>query len=271
MDKWIDGSERAPNEPERLAKWLAHAGVASRRHAEALITAGAVRVNGQVITEQGIKIDPAQDLIEVNGRRITSGSDTLTVAVHKPVGYVSTAHDPHGRPIIADLLPPDLRFRRLVPVGRLDADSSGLILLSNDGDLALRLTHPRYGATKVYHAAVEGLLSPQDLADLRCGVVLAGEDERPTAPAEVRPLGEPSWYRVALREGRKRQVRLMFAAVGAVVVELVRVQIGTLELDAVVPNPGDVHILTPADIARALAGTREPAPRPRPAANPPPR
>lgn len=249
---------------ERLAKYLARAGVASRRAAEELIAAGAVRVNGQIVSEQGTKVDPAHDVVEVNGQRVQPATDHLTVAVHKPVGYVSTAHDPQGRPIAADLLPPDLRARRLVPVGRLDADSEGLLLLSDDGDLTLRLTHPRYGATKTYLAQVIDPVMPEDIDDLRQGIVLAGDDPRPTAPARVRRTSPPvaladgtvgQWYEVTLREGRKRQVRLMFAAVGARVARLIRLRVGRLDLVAVAPFPGDWHTLTADEIALALAGS----------------
>ena len=197
--------------------------MASRRHAEALIAAGAVTVNGAVVTTPGTRIDPTADSISVNGQPVQLVAQKTTVAINKPTGYVATAHDPQGRPIVADLLPPDLRDLRLVPVGRLDADGQGLILLSNDGDLALKLTHPRYGTEKEYHALVPGHGTDEALQRLRQGVVLAGADERPTAPAVVwrlqkgypaPPTPDQEWLGVIIHEGRKRQIRLMFAAEG---------------------------------------------------------
>jgi pseudouridine synthase len=157
---------------------------------------------------------------------------------------------------VSDLLSPELRAQRLVPVGRLDADSEGLLLLSNDGDLALRLTHPRYEAEKEYHALIQGNVTDEALERLRHGVVLAGSDPRPTAPArvwrlaEVAPLGHV-WIGVVIHEGRKRQIRMMFSAVGSRVTRLIRVRIGRLRLSDIVPASGQWRILTLAQIALA--------------------
>jgi pseudouridine synthase len=247
-------SEKVP--PERLHKFLARSGVASRRHAEELIAAGAVSVNGMIVRTQGVLVHPDQDVVCINDQRVRPLPAICTVAVHKPVGYISTAHDPQHRPIVSDLLPADLRRQRLVPVGRLDADSEGLLLLSNDGALTLRLTHPRYETEKEYHALVQGEVSDAALAQLQRGVVLAGGNPQPTAPARAwrlphsAPLGH-TWIAVALREGRKRQVRLMFAAVGARVVRLIRVRIGQLLLAEVVPAPGSYKTLTAHEIEQA--------------------
>jgi 23S rRNA pseudouridine2605 synthase len=184
---------------------------------------------------------------------------TTTVALHKPVGYVATARDPQGRPIVSDLLAPDLRAMRLAPVGRLDVDSEGLLLLSNDGALALRLTHPRYEAEKEYHALIQGNITDEALDRLRHGVTLAGGDPRPTAPARVWRLTEAAplghiWVGVVIHEGRKRQIRMMFAAVGSRVTRLIRARIGRLRLADVVPEPGQTRILTPAQIALTEGG-----------------
>ncbi len=259
-----DLDKTSREDSERLQKYLARSGVSSRRHAEELIAAGAVRVNGAVVTAPGTKVRPGHDAVTVNGSPVMPPATTTTVALHKPLGYVATASDPQGRPILADLLPAGLRAARLTPVGRLDADSEGLILLSNDGDLALRLTHPRYGAEKEYHALVVGGVDDAALDRLRRGVVLAGDDPRPTAPAQVRrqPRGNApagcQWITVILREGRKRQVRLMFAAVGARVERLVRVRVGRLRLADVAPQPGSWRALSADEIALALAGTTGP-------------
>jgi pseudouridine synthase len=260
MDKPAQGDD-APERGERLQKYLAQAGVASRRHAEQLIAAGAVTVNGQIVTTPGKRVAPDTDTVCVNGQPVRVVAQKTTVAIYKPTGYVATAHDPQGRPIIGDLLPSDLHGLRLVPVGRLDADSEGLILLSNDGDLALKLTHPRYETEKEYHALVQGHIADEALQRLRRGVVLAGEDERPTAPAVIwrvqkgypaPPPVDQAWLGVIIHEGRKRQIRLMFAAVGARVERLVRVRIGQLQLADVAPAPGTCHRLTAAQNALTL-------------------
>lgn len=243
--------------PERLAKFLARAGVVSRRHAEELIVAGGVLVNGEIVVIPGAKVDPERDVVVVHGKQIRPDTERVTVAVHKPVGVIATASDPQRRRIAADLLPEHLRRLHLVPVGRLDADSEGLLLLSNDGQLVLHLTHPRYEAAKVYHALVAGQVADDALERLRQGVVLAGENTTPTAPAAIARLEDEAtpngmqWLEVVLHEGRKRQVRLMFAAVSARVVRLVRVRIGQLYLTDVAPEPGNWHVLSRDEIERA--------------------
>ena len=205
----------------RLAKYLAHAGVASRRSAEELIAAGKVRVSGEVVT------DPARDVgesseVEVDGRRIAAEPREVW-AVNKPRGVFSTAREPGRRPAVTELV--DSR-RRLYPVGRLDADSTGLILLTNDGELANRLTHPRYGVPKTYLVRLALTPSERDLDRLRSGVRL---DDGKTTPAEVEWLGERK-LEITIREGRKRQVRRMAEAIGNKVEALTRIRIGSLEL-----------------------------------------
>ena len=206
----------------RLAKFLAHAGVASRRAAERLIADGRVSVGGAVETNPATDVDVTSrvavddELVEPEPREVH--------VLNKPAGVVSTAHDTHGRPTVVDLV---RSARRLYPVGRLDADSTGLILLTNDGELADLLTHPRYGVDKVYRAKVQpGRLSPRSLEALREGVVL---DDGRTAPAKARQVGQ-GVVEITLREGRKRQVRRMCEAVGHRVVELERVAFGPLGL-----------------------------------------
>jgi 23S rRNA pseudouridine2605 synthase len=209
----------------RLAKHLAHAGVASRRAAESLIAQGRVSVDGETVS------DPARDVGEgsrilVDGRAIDGPEPRVTYAVHKPVGVVSTAQDTHGRPTVVGLVPDD--GLRLYPVGRLDADSSGLILLTNDGELANRLTHPRFEVPKSYRAKLAG--EPIDepaLRRLREGVEL---EDGLTAPAEARRLGAHE-LELTIHEGRNRQVRRMCAAIGREVVELRRVRFGPLRLE----------------------------------------
>jgi 23S rRNA pseudouridine2605 synthase len=205
----------------RLAKYLAHAGVASRRAAEALIAAGKVRVGGEVVT------DPARDVddsarVTVDDRAISPEAREVW-ALNKPKGVVSTAREPGRRRAVTELVDSE---RRLYPVGRLDADSTGLILLTNDGELANRLTHPRYGVPKTYRVRLARPPSDRDLEQLARGVRL--EDGK-TAPAEVSRRGERE-IEITIREGRKRQVRRMAEAIGNEAESLSRIRIGSLGL-----------------------------------------
>jgi 23S rRNA pseudouridine2605 synthase len=224
----------------RLARYLAHAGVASRRAAEGLIADGHVSVDGDVVT------DPARDVgdasaVEVDGHAVATEPREVWL-VNKPAGVVSTASDTHGRAIVTDLVESE---RRLYPVGRLDAATTGLILLTNDGELANRLTHPRYGIERVYRARVEPAPVPERaLRRLREGVDL--EDGR-TSPAGARQPS-PGVLELTIAEGRKRQVRRMCEAVGHPVVELERVAFGPLRLGALAP--GQARLLTPAEVER---------------------
>src|SRR5438309_9161369 len=163
-------SEQKEQEGERLARFLAHAGVASRRHAEELIAAGRVQVNGVAVTAQGTRINPARDTVSVDGKKVVAASKYVYLVLHKPVGYVSTARDPQGRPTVLDLLPAEVRRFRVYPVGRLDIDTSGLLLLTNDGDFTVHLTHPRYSMEKHYSALVRGYPTEEALMALRNGV-----------------------------------------------------------------------------------------------------
>jgi 23S rRNA pseudouridine2605 synthase len=207
----------------RLAKFLAHAGVASRRASEQLIADGRIAVDGRLATDPALDVSELND-VRYDGERVRGQETRVVYALHKPPGVVSTAADTHGRRTVTDLVPQGLR---LYPVGRLDADSTGLILLTNDGELADLLTHPRYGVEKVYRARIQpGRLSPRALKALREGVQL---DDGPTAPARVRQVG-PGLVEIAVREGRKRQVRRMCEAVGHRVIELERVAFGPLGL-----------------------------------------
>jgi 23S rRNA pseudouridine2605 synthase len=221
----------------RLAKYLAHAGVASRRAAEELIAAGKVSVGGEAIT------DPARDVgedsdVRVNGEPVAPEPREVW-AVNKPPAVVSTAHEPGKRRAITELVDTE---RRLYPVGRLDADSTGLILLTNDGELANRLTHPRYGVPKAYRVRLARPPSDGDLERLRRGVRL---EDGPSAPAEVERRGERE-IQVTIREGRKRQVRRMAEAIGNEAESLTRIRIGSLELGEL-PR-GAARLLEPREI-----------------------
>lgn len=220
---------------ERLARFLAHTSVASRRHAEQLIADGRVQVNGVTIREQGQRIDPGRDVVRVDGRIVQAASEHVYLLLHKPAGYLCTASDPQGRPTVLDLLPPEVRALRVYPVGRLDYDTSGLLLLTNDGDFALHLTHPRYELEKCYEALVQGAPTYAALRALRQGVNITEDNGRrhKTTPARariLRPSGENTWLEMRIHEGRKRQVRRMLAAIGLNVLSLKRVAIGNLTL-----------------------------------------
>jgi 23S rRNA pseudouridine2605 synthase len=222
----------------RLAKYLAHAGVASRRAAERLIADGKVRVGGEVVK------DPARNVgegasVEVNGAPVAPEPEEVW-AVNKPKGVVSTAREPGTRRAVTDLVD---STRRLYPVGRLDADSTGLILVTNDGELANRLTHPRYGVPKTYLVLLERPPSERDLGRLRTGVQL---EDGLTAPAEIERTGERE-IEITIREGRKRQVRRMAEAVGNAVESLTRIRVGALELGDL--RRGEARRLEPGEVA----------------------
>ncbi|MDI6709493.1 MAG: pseudouridine synthase [Thermoanaerobacterales bacterium] len=229
---------------ERLQKVLAHAGVASRRRCEELILAGAVRVNGRTVTALGTSVDPDRDVIEVHGRRVQA-EKPVYILLYKPAGYVSTADDPRGRPKVTDLVR-DIP-RRLYPVGRLDYDTEGLLLLTNDGELAYRLTHPRFHVPKTYLAEVEGRPDAEDLARLASGVPL---EDGMTAPARIllRRPGPPALIELTIHEGRNRQVRRMCAAVGHPVRRLRRIRFAFLEPRGL--SPGKYRHLTAAEVRR---------------------
>jgi 23S rRNA pseudouridine2605 synthase len=235
----------------RLAKYLAHAGVASRRASERLVAAGRVRVAGEVVTDPATDVDEASG-VEVDGDPV--GPEPHEVhALHKPAGVVSTAADTHGRRTVVEYV---ASSRRLYPVGRLDADTTGLILLTNDGELAERLTHPRYGVPKTYRATVRPPeVGKEALSRLRGGVEL---DDGPTGPAKATVL-EPGVVEVVITEGRKRQVRRMLEAVGHRVTALERVGFGPLALGHL--PEGESRSLSPEEVAalRAATGWKNPA------------
>ncbi len=211
----------------RLQKYLAQCGVASRRHAEEMITAGLISVNGQVVTQLGTQVNEG-DEVRVNGETVKQEAVKKYVIYHKPAGEVTTVSDPEGRTTVLD------HFKdypvRLFPVGRLDYDSEGLLLLTNDGDLAEKMMHPSNEVDKAYLARVAGEITMDDIRALRAGIVL---DDRRTSPAKVRVVKlEPdaTSVLVTIHEGRNRQVRRMFESVGRTVIALRRVKFGPLEL-----------------------------------------
>jgi 23S rRNA pseudouridine2605 synthase len=225
-------------EGDRLQKVLARVGVGSRRVCEELIAEGRVTVNGDVAV-LGRRVDAESDRIEIDGTQISVKPGLVYYLLNKPPGVVTTAADTHGRPAVVDLVPPE---PRVFPVGRLDVDTEGLLLLTNDGDLAHRLTHPSFGVEKEYLAEVQGSPSPGDLRRLREGVEL---EEGRTSPARVSTLGQ-GLLRITIHEGRNRQVRRMCDAVGHPVVRLVRSRIGPIAERKL--KPGEWRLLDQSEV-----------------------
>ena len=254
--------------PERIQKILAEAGVASRRASEALIVAGRVRVDGRV-ARLGERADPATARLEVDGRPVGIGVAKAYLALHKPAGVTSTTSDRHAARTVLDLVPTALvpDGTRLFPVGRLDQDSEGLLLLTNDGDWAEHVLHPRFGVERAYAVAVAVPLAPEQVAALEAGIELdeglallarplrhMGRTEVASIGSTLDPPPEPSltWYRAVLRQGWKRQLRRMFGAVDAPIARLVRVGIGRLRLGDL-PS-GSIRRLTGPEVATVVGG-----------------
>jgi pseudouridine synthase len=231
----------------RLNKFLAHAGVCSRREADRWIADGRVNVNGKAVMEMGERIDPARDKIAVDGRPVKAEEErAVYILMNKPAGRVVSVKDPFGRPTVLDLL--GRLPVRVYPVGRLDLDTAGALLLTNDGDLALKLTHPRYGVGKTYEVRVEGGPAETDLDKVRHGIFLEG---RRTAPARVQALRRGQRWtllKVEIHEGRKREIRKLFDAVGFPVAGLVRVDFAGLTLEGL--KPGEWRYLGKAEVRR---------------------
>ena len=230
---------------ERLQKIIADAGVTSRRKAEALLLQGLVKVNGQVVTRLGAKADPARDHIKVNGKLLRGLEKPIALLLYKPRGYVTTVSDPLHRPTVMDLV--KKVKGRLCPVGRLDIQTSGLLVLTNDGELTQHLTAAAFHVPKTYQVRVRGWLDSRAVDRLQRGIVLEG---RRTAPCTVRllPNRDNPWYEITLFEGRHHQVRRMFESVGHPVVKLSRVRIGCLTGKGL--RAGQFRHLKPAEIAR---------------------
>ncbi len=235
---------------ERLQKLIAAAGLASRRHAEELIAAGEVTVNGKLVTEPGTKADPSRDHIKVRGKLINpllEAREKVYVLLNKPRGYLASLSDPEERPLVTELVPASLG--RLHPVGRLDFNTEGLLILTNDGDLTNYVTAARNGVAKVYEVKVKGVPPEEAIERLRRGIRL--DDGTLTAPAQVTHAGETgtnAWFQVILHEGRNQQIRRMFDAIGHSVLKLRRTRIGDLQ-DERLPV-GAWRLLHPAEVAR---------------------
>ena len=242
---------------ERLQKLIAAAGLASRRHAEEMIKAGEVTVNGQVVTELGTKADPERDHIKVRGRLINpklQSREKVYVLLNKPRGYLTSLADPEGRPLATELLPQSLG--RLHTVGRLDFNTEGLLLLTNDGEFTNFITSARKRVAKVYEVKVKGVPPDDAIERLRRGIML--EDGVRTAPAEIRKVDESEtncWYEVVLHEGRNQQIRRMFDAIGHSVIKLRRVRIGFLKDERLAPKQW--RLLAPSEVARFMGSKQK--------------
>ncbi len=236
---------------ERLQNVLSHAGVASRRKAAAIISEGRVTVDGVVVKEPGERVDPSSARISVDGKPLAAPEAKRTIMLYKPIGVLSSTSDPFGGETVADIVKTP---ERLVPVGRLDKDSEGMLLMSNDGDLTLRLTHPRYEHEKTYVVRAAGRWSEEKLAVLRGPVKMP--DGYVTRPVPVKVLSGPvanvTTLEFRLREGRKRQIRYMCSAAHLVVVSLKRVAVGRLPLDPALA-PGEWRDLTPQELSLVLS------------------
>jgi 23S rRNA pseudouridine2605 synthase len=233
---------------QRLQKILAAAGVGSRRHCEKLIASGRVAVNGRVVTLLGTKADPDKDVITIDGKRIDTTQDSIYILLNKPPGYTSTRFDKFAEHTVTELV--DEVQGYLFPVGRLDKDASGAILLTNDGELANLLTHPSYEVEKTYEVTVKGRITSEALERLACGVEL---EDGVTAPAKVRLLSyssrdDTSKVEITIHEGRKRQVKRMFQAVGHRVIKLMRTRFGTLDIKGLAE--GEHRYLTRKEVAK---------------------
>jgi len=225
----------------RLQKWLSQSGVASRRKAEELIRAGHVAVNGVTVTELGTRADTTCDTVTVKGQPCELISTKIYIALHKPKGVVTTVSDQFGRPTVMDYIPSGTPC---YPVGRLDYETSGLIILTNDGDFAQRLTHPKHGATKTYVATVKGIPTRESLQSFRKGLMIDGQL---TAPCEVEIVKKDQNAKLSIKiqEGRNRQVRKMCDAIGHAVVSLKRVEVGPVKLGSL--GVGEWRYLTAAE------------------------
>jgi pseudouridine synthase len=230
----------------RLNKFLSLAGVASRREADRLISEGRIQVNKQIVDKLGHKIDDERDVVYVDGKKVRQPENHLYIVLNKPAGYLVTLKDPFERRTVRDLIPASMG--RVFPVGRLDRDSQGLLLLTSDGELAYRLSHPRFKVKKVYVAKVMGAPTAEALSNLERGVYLEGKK---TAPAKVKLLAsglKSSILRIEIHEGRKREIRKMCQAVGHNVLELKRTGLASLELKTL--KPGEWRHLEPGELRR---------------------
>ncbi len=247
------GSRRKNDSPfvidvamERLQKIIAHAGCASRREAEGWILEGRVTINGTVVRKLGTLANPDRDKIKVDGRLVLQSQKRFFYSFHKPLKMITSIGDPKGRPNLGDCLKPLGKGKRVFPVGRLDYNSSGLLLLTNHGELAYRLSHPRYEVKKVYEVKINGVPSDKDLKRLRAGIHLQDGVTSPARVRILRRLRKKAWLEMEIHEGRYREVRRIFEALGYSVEKLVRTRFGPIRLGSL--PMGELRPLTPEEI-----------------------
>jgi 23S rRNA pseudouridine2605 synthase len=240
----------------RLQKIISQAGVTSRRKAEDLIREGRVRINGKTVFELGTKADPDRDTIDVDGKRIEPKQPKISVLLNKPDGYITSLRDPEGRPTVKKLV--DKIPIRLYPVGRLDYHTEGLLIMTNDGDLAQKIEHPSHALEKLYLAKVKGVPEENKINKLRAGIILEG---RKTLPAKIKIIEtrKNAWLEITIQEGRQNQIRNMFEEIGHPVLKLKRVAIGAIRDDSL--KPGEYRMLKPQEIKILSGGGSRSGPR----------
>lgn len=232
----------------RLQKFLADAGVASRRQAEKLILDGKVAVNGKVVRVLGTKVAPGKDAVSVSGKPVKSVEPKVYFMLNKPAGYMTAAADHKGRPTVMELVK-HIPWR-IFPVGRLDFNSEGLLIFTNDGELAQQISHPRHRVLRTYEVKVRGAVDDARLAKLRKGIRIQGAEARPESVRVIKPLGSGAWLEFILAEGKNREIRRMCAHAGLEVSKLRRVAIGRLKLRGL--NPGELDMISKEDLARLV-------------------
>ena len=237
----------------RLQKTIAAAGLASRRAAERMIRSGQVRVNGKIVVALGTRIDPETDKVEVDGRPLALVSKVKRVvwALYKPRGCVTTLHDPQGRRTVRDYFP--RTNQRLFPVGRLDYDTEGLILLTNDGEFAQRVAHPSHSVSKTYLVKVKGIVDPSELRRMAQAPMVDGKNRRPLRARLLHSFNDKTWCELVLREGVNREIRKLFQGIGHRVLKIKRYQIGTIALDDM--RPGETRLLGRNEVENLLSGS----------------
>ena len=238
----------ALNPTIRLHKYLAECGIASRRKAEKLICKGEVSVDGKTITEMGYKLDPEHQEVCFRGTPVVPKKAHTYILLNKPKGYVTTLSDPQGRPIVTSLL--KNVDARVFPVGRLDIDTEGALLLTDDGELAHKILHPRHESTKTYEVLVRGWVGQEKIRKLEQGIEIDGKKTWPATISKVKKRGAASRLEISIHEGRKRQIRKMFGAIGHPVIDLKRIAYGQLQLGSL--KSGAYRFLTPEDMKKVL-------------------
>jgi len=220
----------------KISKLLATAGIASRRKAEELVLAGKVTLNGKIMRNVAERVLPEKDVVSVGGRIISAQEDPVVLVLNKPAGVVSTVSDPDGKPTVMNYIPEEFEKYRLFPVGRLDEESEGLMLLTNDGNLAYTLTHPKFAVSKVYHVVIQGHLSESEISRIRRGVPLKGKKTRPAEVTILDRTNETQILEITIREGMNRQIRRMMKALNHPVLRLQRQKMGEYSLGKLDPG-----------------------------------